>query len=501
MNASPTLPFSSGEAGERRLGGYLGAVRAHWGVVAIVTLLALGAATMAIALGPSQYEASAEVLVTPLNRDDQSLLGLELLRDSGDPTRDAQSAASILLSPRTAELTARRLGEGWDAGRVLEAVRIESKGDSSILSVTATAPEPGLAARIANTFVAASFDLRTRDLRRRLDALIARLEARRAADAGDQAAAVSIAERLTALETLRTSSRDPTLSPVRAAAPPPAPVGAPPWLILAAALLGGLTVGALAAVGMQLLDRRVSDQEEIRAIYPLPLLAGVPHVSRTAGQAGELPPEAFEPMRTLATQVQSYGTGRTVLITSASSGDGKSTVAANLALALAEAGHKVVIVDLDVRKPELSETINAARLDHDRADGPIVASLHGSRVRLMPAARGTSREMLARRAAFLIPEALKTATYVVIDSSPLGEVSDALPVARQVDDVILVARPRHTDRASLQVARDLLHRAGVLPRGLVLVGETLHETSSSYYMRALTSTGKEPVRTRGSAPA
>jgi Mrp family chromosome partitioning ATPase len=90
---------------------------------------------------------------------------------------------------------------------------------------------------------------------------------------------------------------------------------------------------------------------------------------------------------------------------------------------------------------------------------------------------------------------------VVIDSSPLGEVSDALPVARQVDDVILVARPRHTDRASLQVARDLLHRAGVLPRGLVLVGETLHETSSSYYMRALTSTGKEPVRTRGSAPA
>ena len=487
LNASPSQPTPAGEAGDRHLATYLGAVRAHWRLVLLVTLAALVGSLAVVFLNRPDYEATAEVLVAPVVQDDQTLLGLDLLRDSGDPTRDVQTAASLIHSPQTAKLTANRLANASSPMAILEAVRVEPKGDSNVLNVTATAQDPELAARTANTFVEASFALRSRQLRRQLDALIDRLEARSAAET-NPAAVTAVAERLTALEALRASDSDPTLSTVRPASAPVSPVGAPEWLIVAAALLGGLVLGALAAFGARLLDTRVADQDELLTLYPLPLLSGVPQIpGRDLAQGGDLPPEAFEAFRTLATQLQSYGTGRTVLVTSASSGDGKSTVAANLALGLAEAGRRVVLVDLDVRKPELSESMGHGGDGHDGSHGPIVQSLRHPRIQLLPATPGGSRQSLGHRVSKLLPEALRLADYVIIDSSPLGEVTDALPVATQVDDVIMVVRLRHSQRASLQVARDLLQRSGVTPRGLVLVGETLHQMSSSYYMRAFAS--------------
>jgi len=491
LNVSSSPPAAVPEAGQRHLATYIGALRGHWLLVLLVTLAALAGSVAVLLFATREYRASAEILVSPLLREDQAFIGLDLIRDSGDPTRNVQTVAALLDSPQVAEVTARRLGPGFDRPGVLKAVEVLPKGESNVLEVTASSEDPGLAARMANTFASAALDLRVRRLQRQLDALVRQLDARLRAGGTNDAAAAAIAERLTQLDALRTAREDPTLSMARSAEPPTSPVGAPAWLIVLAGLLGGLTLGALAALGMRIVDPRISDQEELSSIYPIPLLTGVPHVSnRVRRGATELPPEAFEAFRTLATQLQDYGTGRSILITSASSGDGKSTVAANLALALVEAGKRVVLVDLDVRKPELSEALAEARNGdepHGRgdgpADGPIISS--DPRIRLLPAAVGGSRESLMTRVSALLPEAIRVSDYVVIDSSPLGEVSDALPVASYVDDVLVVARLRHTNRASLQVARDLLQRSGVVARGLVLVGEALHQTSSSYYMRAL----------------
>jgi hypothetical protein len=72
---------------------------------------------------------------------------------------------------------------------------------------------------------------------------------------------------------------------------------------------------------------------------------------------------------------------------------------------------------------------------------------------------------------------------VIIDTPPLGEVSDALRIASQVDDVVVVARPRHTSRSSFLVVRDLLGRFGIVPRGLLVVGEKIH-TPGAFFMRS-----------------
>jgi len=496
-------PTPAVEAGEGSLSTYLRAVRDHWRLVALVTFAALVGSLLVIAINPREYEATAEILISPLGRDDDTFIGLDLLRDSGDPTRNVQTAAALLDSPEAAERTARRLGGGFDGTRILRAVRVEPQGESNVLDVTATAEDPELAARVANTFAMVSLELRQNRLQSQLDALIEQLEDRRRAEAlapdGGGEATTTLAERLSQLEGVRAAGNDPTLSLLRSSEPATSAVGAAPWMIVAAALLAGLTLGTVAALAMRLLDRRIRDQEELATLYPVPLLAGVPQITaRDRRGATELPAEAFEAFRTLATQVQSYGTGRSILMTSASSGDGKTTAAANLALALVEAGRKVVLFDLDVRKPELSEAVMGSRADTDEhqddaRDRPIVQSLRDPRIVLLPAAAGSNRESLGRRVSQLLPAALNIADYAIIDSSPLGEVSDALPVATRVDDVILVVRPRHTDRASFQVARDLLQRSGVVARGMLLVGEALHQTSSAYYMRAMTGSREAPT--------
>lgn len=511
LNGSLSSPGrAASEADQRHLSAYIGALRAHWVLILLVTLAALAGSVAVLLFSTREYSATSEVLVSPVLRDDQTFIGLDLIRDSGEATRNVQTAAALLDSPQVAESTAQQLGAPFDGPGVLSAVEVVPKGESNVLEVTATADDPARAALMANTFTRVALDMRVRRLQRQLDALVSQLESRLRARGTNEAAGTAIGERLSQLDALRATREDPTLSMVRTAEPPPSPVGAPPWLIVASGLLGGLLLGVLAALGMRMVDRRIADQDELSSIYPLPLLAGVPHIStRERRGATELPPEAFEAFRTLATQLADYGSARSILVTSASSGDGKSTVAANLALALVEAGKRVVLVDLDVRKPELSKALTEARNGADpdgrglaAGDGPIIASARDPRIHLLPAALGGSRESLMRRFSTLLPEAKRIADYVVIDSSPLGEVSDALPVAPLVDDVLVVARLRHTDRSSLQVTRDLLQRSGVVPRGLVLVGEALHQMSSSYYMRALATqeTPATPAMSR-SAPS
>ena len=93
----------------------------------------------------------------------------------------------------------------------------------------------------------------------------------------------------------------------------------------------------------------------------------------------------------------------------------------------------------------------------------------------------------------LIAEAKEVAPYVVVDTPPIGEVSDALRVAHEVDDVAVVIRPGNTDRAGLVTVREMLDQIGVLARGFVVIGATPRVTSSYYeYGRAMREqTGRE----------
>lgn len=482
------------------MGPYLAAVRAHKVVVALVALVTLLAAVAWIALRPPSYEATAQMLVTPLSQDDQDFLGLQLLRDSGDPTRTVQTAATLVDANDAAQTTARRLGGDWDLEKVREAVSVQPEGQSNILAVTAKADDAREAARVANTFVRAALASRNRQLTTQVSDEVARLRTERDAlrDASDPAA-TELASRIDRLSSVA-SRGDPTLRLSQAATPPIEASGVKPQLLIPLALIAGLALGVGAAVLLEVADPRVRSEEELRAIYPLPVLVRIPMLSRrerTRAHAGAwaMPPAVREAFRTVLAQLEAGGQpDRTLMITSASSGDGKTTSAISLALAMANAGHRVVLMDFDIRKPDVGRAlgIDSERPMHALLDPEITDHFNEM---LTPAphvpllsvlttggpGEPVLLDALTRRAAELIGQARASAEFVVIDTPPLGEVSDALRIAHEVDAILLVAKPGHTNRTHLEVTRDLLERTGRTPTGYVVVRDTNAPLSTYYY--------------------
>jgi capsular exopolysaccharide synthesis family protein len=470
------------EQHEGALGPYLRAIRAHRVVVAAVTLIALLSAIAWHTQRDSRYEATVKLLVAPLSPDNATFDGVALVRDSNDPTRTAQTAAALIESAQAAEATAREIGRGDTRRDVQAAIKVRPQGESNILAVTAEATDPALAARLANTYAAQSLAIRATAVREQLRPIIARLEAGGLPD--DQRRA----------RTLEGVTGDPTLSIAERALAADEPIGARGWLIALLALVAGFVVGAAAALLMEQLGQRLREEEEFVRVYPLPILARVPKVRSRMFGGGDLtdvPPGVREAYRTLQVQVEQLEPdSRIFMLTSGSSGDGKTSSAINLALALVAGGHRVILMDLDPRKPDLTRILGLSEspgvMDALGAgtslDELLVPAPRMPPLSVLPGGAGAvlSLDVLSRRLRSLMAAARELADYVIVDTAPLGQVSDALRIVPFVDEVILVARPGDTQRPQFQLLRELLERAHVVPLGIVMVG-TADRASSSYY--------------------
>jgi Mrp family chromosome partitioning ATPase/capsular polysaccharide biosynthesis protein len=444
----------------------------------IITLVAVGAAGAWLAERSASYQATAEILITPLPQGDPTLQGLPLVHDANDETRTAQTAATLVDSPAAAALTAARIGHGYTRSSVQHAISVDPQGQSNILAITAIASSPGRAASLANTFAHASLDAR-RDVLARAVA-VALVTARADLTPAGR-------NRLSQLLQLR-SGQDPTLSFSQAALAPTSPTGAPKWLVILLAVVAGFTVGSGVALLMEFLNQRVREPEDLLGIYPMPVLARVPKLPRRlrrreGERALTMPPSVREAFRSLHVQLEEApGSHRVIVLTSASSGDGKTSSALNLALALVAAGNRVILMDFDLRKPDLGRLlgVQASRglvslLGSDRTLADVLLSAPGlPPLSVAPAGTGEGDVLLlgalARRLPSIMTEARELADYIVVDTPPLGEVSDALRVLPEADDILVVARPGNTNRPNLELMRDLLERAGQSPFGMVLVG-------------------------------
>jgi capsular exopolysaccharide synthesis family protein len=482
VNLRPTLhrrlalPLENAPGPARQewaLASYLAAIRAHWLAVVLITLAAVGASLAFLTLRSEEYEATAELLVQAQPQDDETFLGLPLLRDTGDPTRTVQTAAALVES---------------QGPRVGAAIEVNPEGESNILAVTATADTPERAAALANEYARGVLDARAELIEAAADTLVAQLDAR--LDATPSADQVTRAELTSRLDQVRAVAQtgDPTLVLSQEAVPPASPTGSPAALIVILALIGGFTVGAGTAVLLELINRRVRDEDEALEVYPLPVLARVPMVPARSrqgppGSTWYMPPEIREPFRTVVVQLeQSRRRVGAVMMTSPTKGDGKTTSAINLAVSLAAAGKRVVVLDFDLRHPQLSAGLGIPgghRLSELIDPG---TSLHQLLVRpselrsltVLPVAFHPDETALTDSVAWRLPEfieqARQMADYVIIDTPPLGEVSDALMLARVVDEIIVVMRPGNTQRSHLFVVRELLERIGHTPEGCIIIG-------------------------------
>jgi len=271
---------------------------------------------------------------------------------------------------------------------------------------------------------------------------------------------------------------------------------------------------------MNALDPRLRREEQLRELYSLPILARVPKERRaptfTLGKRrfgigprererralppGELSAATLESYRTLRTMLAAQrrddGNSRSVLVTGPSPSEGKTTTAINLASSLALAGNRVILIEADFRRPTVGEALGVrARVgigdvllgNVSLEDALVLAPPFGDNLcaLLVDRADDWLAEVLSLPAAeALLEDAKRLADYVVLDSPPLTQVIDAMPLARQVDDVVLVTRLGSSNLTQLAHLGDLLDQNGIKPAGFVVVGGAAPE-ESSYYREAL----------------
>jgi polysaccharide biosynthesis transport protein len=294
--------------------------------------------------------------------------------------------------------------------------------------------------------------------------------------------------------------RSSNINIVDTASVPITPVEPKIPLNIALGCLGGIVFGISSAFIAENVDSSIRTPEDVETYCSLPSLGIIPSAEKNEGGASNrLAPgngskiilpvtlehrnsgsaEAFRALRTSLMLSSPGAPPQVILVTSAVSAEGKSFVSINLAVVLAQAGQKVLLVDADMRRPSINTYLGiptnpglsaclAGTIDSDFVTVKVedVPGLH-----LMPAGRTPPypAEMLASEAfPHLVQRWREQYRYIVIDTPPALAVTDAVVAARVADAVILVARSEKTRRQSLSRARDLLIKARVHIGGVVV---------------------------------
>ena len=423
-------------------------LRKRWRLIVLCTLLAVAASLAATLATTPMYKASAQLFVSTATGAEGSVGGLSA---GGQFTQQrVKSYADIVDSPPVTDVVVQELGLDRSGRSLAESIEATAPLDTVLINVDVTDEDPATAQRIANA-VSEQFTV-----------VAGQLET----PAGESASPVKV-------------------SVVRTADLPSVPVSPRPKLNLALGLLVGLAVGAGAAVLRETLDTSMKGAEEVTELLGLPTLgliaydpdAGkrplIVHVDPQSTRA-----EAFRQLRTNLQFVDVDRKPRSIVFTSSVPQEGKSTTTCNLAIALTQAGLRIILVEADLRRPRLGDylgiegavgltdaLVGRAHLDdllQPWGDGTLQVLASG------PTPPNPSELLGSQQMGDLLRELESRCDLVLLDAPPLLPVTDAAVLAAHASGAVVVVRSGKTTRAQAQRAVQILRAVDVHIYGAVL---------------------------------
>ncbi len=288
------------------------------------------------------------------------------------------------------------------------------------------------------------------------------------------------------------------ISVLEAACPATRPTEPQAARVLSFGLAGGLVLGALLAVLHHVMNRCLRSVEDVTLTLQLPALGAVPSCSgwwkrRVLGQVTHIKPQSAiaEAYRTVSTTVSSHAGAeiKSILVTSAVAGEGKSTLISNLAIALAQAGHRTIIVDADFRAP-VQDMIFKLDCDNGGLRGVLMESLpldeavqttRVDNLDVLTCGRRVANpsEVLSGRAFLDVLSHLRERyDLVLVDSPPVIPFADARILAGSVDATLLALRVEKSGRRVTCEACDALRAVRARLLGVIL--SDVHEKDGRY---------------------
>lgn len=457
--------------------------RRKW--IVILTMLILPAATYAISTRIEKtYLSSVTVQVQP------SAVDTTLFEGSGGgaaPQAGAIVAAATLIETSSfAQLASKELeNPPKDPRDLLEVIETKPDEEAGFIEILATAPSPRRAAAIANAFASATVSNRTTQARKRVSRAISALNQqlkstrRRNLSPTNQTARDQLSQELQRLRALQ-AAQGSNAQIVEPADLADSPVSPKPLRNTALALVLALVIGVGLAFLRERLDLRIRSPHELEEISGFPLLSSVPGSAFPDKPSSGADSEAFQTLRASLTYFNVDRPLRTIIIASPLKGDGKTTVATNLAISLARGGKDVILVDCDLRRPQIASRLGVgtevgmggvlagqATVEEELIDLHVEAE---GKLRVLPAGPPPPNpsELLSSKRAHSVLQALEgKADVVVIDSSPILPVSDVLPMLRDATGIVAVSRLGKTTRDSLRRFLEVVTMAGGTVLGIV----------------------------------
>jgi succinoglycan biosynthesis transport protein ExoP len=487
---------------------YVETIRERLLLVLLAVVVTTGCAVLYVLTAEKTYEAEADLLITPVASD--TLPSLPLIRQSADPTRDVETASKLVTNTDVASAVKDQLQLSDSPQDLLKQVSAEPIAQSNIVAVTGQAHSKEGARDLANAFANKAVEQQTAKLHRQIESQIAGL-----AEQLDAAPSATLSGRLSELQALRNGD-DPTIQLETPADLPQDPAKPRPVVTIAGGIFAGLVIGVAAAFLIQILDPRLRRDEQLRRRYSLPILARIPRERKSRAEPLEprqLSPAAAEAYRSLRATLEVPGAANSdrthsLMITGPSPSEGKTTTALNLASSLALAGRRVILIEADLRRPALAGALGVEEVEKGVVsvliektklqDALIPSPAYGKNLQALLAdySGGWIAELFSIPAAQrLIDDCRKLADYVIVDSPPLTEVIDALPLAYKCDQILIVTRLGKTRLDRLSRLAELLADNDIQPAGFAVVGVPPPKKSEyRYYMDESSQEGKRQGR-------